>query len=124
MEVTTRQGPPVGVVLADSATGAAAAISATLAAAAGARTSISGFVVTGGGATAGSVVVVTVTGPAVTLSFDVAVPAGVLLGIAALVVTFLIPIPASADNTAIVVAVPSLGAGNTSAAVTAWGIRQ
>jgi hypothetical protein len=32
-----------------------------------------------------------------------------------------IPVPATAVNTAIVVTVPSLGAGNTNAAVTAFG---
>ncbi len=110
--------------LQDSAAGAAAAITATLAGAAGKRTFISGFVVTGAGATAASVIEVTVTGPAVTMRYKITVPAGAAVGVPALVVDFRQPLPASADNTAIVVNVPSFGAGNTAAAVAAYGFRR
>lgn len=107
-----------------SATGAAAAIAATLAAVENKRTHISGFVITGAGATAASVVVATVTGTITgTLSFAIAVPVGATVGITPLVVTFSDPVPASADNTAILVNVPSFGAGNTNAAVAATGFQ-
>lgn len=109
----------------NSATGAATAIAATLAAAAGATTYITGFEVTGTGATAGSTIVVTVTGIlGGTLSYELAIPAGVGTPINPLIVEFPSPIPASALNTAIVVNVPSFGAGNTNAAVTAHGFQQ
>ncbi len=123
MDVTTHAGRPDRGVLEDSATGAAAAITATLAAAAGMRTYICGFTVTGAGATAASVITVTVTGLPVTMSYKVSVPAGAAVGVAALVVDFGCLIPASSDNTAIVVNVPSFGVGNLHAAVTAHGAR-
>lgn len=119
--VETRAGPPAGSGVADSATGAAAAITATLAAVAGKRTFLTGFSVTGAGATAASIITVTVTGLAVTLSYKLAVPAGATVGVTPLHVTFPQPIPASGDNVAIVVNVPSFGVGNTDAAVAASG---
>lgn len=113
---------PVGTDVTASVTGAASAITATLPAAAGKTTYITGFEVTGGGATAASVVAVTVTGTVTgTLSYRIAVPAGATAGITPLVVEFTRPIPASAANTAITVNVPSLGAGNTDAAAAAHG---
>lgn len=123
MEVETRAGRPLGDSVSDSAAGAAAAIAASLAAAAGKRTFISGLAVTGSGATAASVIAVTVTGLTTTLNFRIVVPAGATVGVTPLVVAFARPIPASADNTAIVVNVPSFGVGNTNAAVAAWGER-
>lgn len=109
-------------VAASSGNVAAATATATLAAAAGKTTYISGFELTGAGATAASVVVLTVTGAlGGTLSFVVPVPAGVAAGVAPLVVEFNPPLPGSAVNTAIVVSVPSFGAGNTNAAVVAHG---
>lgn len=103
---------------------AAATATATLAGAAAATTYISGFEITGAGATAASVVVATVTGViGGTMSHVIAVPAGVAVGITPLIVEFNPPLPASAANTAIVVSVPSLGAGNTNAAVVAHGYR-
>ncbi len=114
---------PAGQVLEVSAQVAAAANNQTLAAAAGLRTYITGFAITGGGATGASVIQVTVTGLTNTLSFNIAVPAGAAVGVTPLVVTFSTPLPASADNTAIVVNVPSFGAGNTNASATAWGFQ-
>lgn len=103
---------------------AAGAVAATLAAAAGVTTYITGFEVTGAGATAASVVAVTVTGlVGGTATYFVAVPAGASAALPALVVEFTRPIPASAVNTAIVVSVPSLGAGNVASAVVAHGFR-
>lgn len=111
--------------LAESATGAAAQITATLAAAAGKTTHISGFVVDGLGATGASVVEVVVSGLlGGSLRRKVNVPAGATVAIAAVAMTFDRPIPASAVNTAIVVTVPSFGAGNTSSTVSAWGFNR
>jgi len=102
---------------------AAAANNQTLAAVAGLRTYISGFCIAGGGATGASIITVTITGLANTLSFAVPVPAGAAAGVIPLLVTFDPPLPASADNTPIVVNVPSFGAGNTSASASAWGFQ-
>lgn len=114
----------IGDSLSASATGAASAITATLAAAAGKWTYITGFEVTGAGATAPSVVAVTVTGLlGGTRNYYISIPAGAAVGVQPLVVFFDPPLPASAVNTAIVVNVASFGAGNTSTAVAASGIR-
>lgn len=103
-------------------TGAAAAISAVLPGVAGSTTYLTGFEVTGTGATAASVIVVTVTGIlGGTKSYIIAIPAGVTTPITPLQVEFSRPIPASGPNQAITVSVPSFGAGNTNEAVTAHG---
>ena len=115
---------PQGAVAVTGASGnvAAAAAVATLVAVAGKTTYITGFEITGSGATAGSVVTVTVTGGiSGTLSYTLAVVAGALLANTPLIVEFPVPIPASAPNTNIVVSCPSLGAGNTNSTVVAHG---
>lgn len=105
-----------------SATGAAAAIVATLPAVAGVAQYLTGFQVTGSGATAASVIVVTVTGViSGTMSYALAIPAGVAVAVQPLIVPFAQPVAASANNVAIAVNVPSFGAGNTNAAVAAQG---
>lgn len=109
-------------VNASSGNVAAAAAVATLPAVASRTTYITGFEITGAGATAGSVVLATLTGLlGGTATYAVAVPAGVLVGVTPLVVQFSRPMPASAVNTAITLTLPSLGAGNTNAAVVAHG---
>jgi hypothetical protein len=111
-----------GTDVSSSTTGAAAAIAAILPAVAGRTNYITGFEVTGAGATLGSVVNVTVTGVVGgPLNFVLPVVAGVLLAITPLVIAFNRPIPATGPNVAIAVNVPSLGAGNTNAAVSAHG---
>lgn len=115
---------PTSQVLAVGAQVAAAANNQTLAAAAGMRTYIDGFCISGGGATGASLVQVTITGLTNTLSFTIAVPAGVTLGIQPLWIEFDPPLPAATDNGAIVVNVPSFGAGNTAASASAWGHQQ
>jgi hypothetical protein len=101
---------------------AAAAITATLAAAAGKTTFIQGFTVTGLGATVGGIIPITVTGLlGGTQTFYYAVPAGAAISASPFIVTFPVALPASAVNTAIVVNVPSLGIGNVAAGVNAWG---
>lgn len=118
--------PPGATALtASSGNVAATATTATLAGAAGKTTYITGFEVTGAGATAGSVVTVTVTGTnsATAPTYVVTVPTGATTGIQPLQVEFPSPIPASGVNTAVVVNVPSFGAGNTNAAVVAHGFQ-
>lgn len=122
--VVAQAGPDVDVTPVQNSSGdvAAAAAVATLAAAAGKTTYITGFSVTGGGATGASVVQVVVSGLlGGSQTYNVPVPAGVTLGIVPLKVDFETPLPASAANTAIVVTCPSLGAGNAHAAANAWG---
>lgn len=118
-------GAPVGQsVAASSGNVAAAAATATLPGVPNKVTQIAGFQITAAGATAASVVVATVTGLAAgTLSYVIPVPAGAAVGVAPLNVTFDPPLPAAAPNTAIVVTLPSLGAGNTNAAVSANGFQ-
>lgn len=109
----------------NSASGAATALTATLPGAAGATTYITGFEVTGTGATAASVIAITVTGVSGgTKTYELAIPAGATTPVTPLMVEFSRPIPASGLNTAIAVNVPSFGAGNTNAAVTAHGFQQ
>jgi hypothetical protein len=111
-----------GTDLTASVTGAATALTATLPGIAGRTTFITGFEITGAGATAASNILVTVTGTiSGTLNYYVTVPAGTTTSIAFPPVEFTRPIPASGTNTAIVVNVPSFGSGNTAAAVTAHG---
>ena len=113
-----------GTDLTASSTGAATALTETLAAASGKTTYISGFEVTGLGATGASGITITVTGTITgTLNYVLPIPAGVTLGVAPLIVEFARPIPASAVNTAVVVNVPSFGSGNTLAAATAHGFQ-
>lgn len=113
---------PAGTDVTSSATGANAAITATLPGAAGKTTRISGFEVTGTGATSATIVTVTVTGlVSGTLNYVVAIPAGIQTSITPLLVTFPREVAASAENTAIVVNVPAFGLGNTNVAVSAHG---
>jgi hypothetical protein len=111
-------------VITASATGAAQANNASLSAVAGKTTYVTGFTVTGTGATAASVITVTVTGISPTLNYSILIPAGVTTAITTLTVQFPQPIPASATNTAVVVNCPSFGAGNTNASCSAYGFQQ
>lgn len=117
---------PAGATAVTAASGnvANASAVATLAAAAGKTTYITGFQVTGAGATAALNVVATVAGVITgTMSYVVTAPVGATVAISALNVQFPTPVPASAVNTAIVVTLPALGAGNTHAAVAAQGFQ-
>ena len=123
--------PPMGpsgdlgtIINASSGNVANAAAVATLAAAAGKHTFLAGFALTAAGATGALVVNATVTGlVGGTATFTFTAPAGVAVGASPLVVTFDPPIRSSAQNTAIVVTLPALGAGNTNAAANAWGFQ-
>lgn len=116
--------PPGTAITAASGNVANGSAAATLAAAAAKTTYITGFTVTATGATLGLPVLVTVTGTITgTLTYVFAAIAGVLLISQPLIVNFPTPVPASAVNTAIVVTLPALGAGNTNAAVVATGFQ-
>jgi hypothetical protein len=117
-------GVPVGTQVAASSGNVAAAVAtATLPAVSANRTNyLTGFDVTAGGATAGAIVNLTITGLlGGTRTYAYAAPTGAAVGANPLVVLFDPPLPASAANTAIVVSMPSLGAGNTNACVNAQG---
>lgn len=94
---------------------AAGAANATIAApGAGITTWVTGFEVTGAGATAATVVNVTLTGMlGGTITYTIVVPAGVTTTIEPLIVEFNVPLPASGPNVAVAINVPSFGAGNT-----------
>lgn len=101
---------------------AAAAATATLAAVVDRINFLTGFEVTGAGATAASVIAVTVTGlRGGTMTYNVAVPAGAAVGVTPLVVQFSRPLEATGANTAIVVSAASFGVGNTNASANAHG---
>lgn len=101
---------------------AAAAATATLTSAAGRTVYITGFSITGAGATAGSVILVTVTGIiGGTLTYNLVVPAGATTSITPLTINFSLPLAASTTNTNIVVSAPSFGVGNTNASTVVYG---
>jgi len=107
-----------------SSANAAAANNVTLpAGGAGTVVYVTGFEITGDGATAGSIITVTLTGViGGTKTYFLTIPAGVGVDIGRLFVTFPYPgLPANAANTAITLNVPSFGAGNTNAAVNIEG---
>lgn len=115
---------PLGGVQVTYASGnvANATATATVPAVAGRTGYITGFEVTGAGATAASVVAFTITGLlGGTSTWVIVVPAGATTSITPLTVSFPFPVPASAANTAIVASLPALGAGNTNAAVVLRG---
>lgn len=112
-------------VVSSSGNVAAATATATLAAGgATVMTYISGFEVTAGGATAAATVNVTVTGViGGTMTYSFSAATGVDAPSPPLVVEFNPPLQASALNTAIVVSMPTLGAGNAHAAINAHGFQ-
>jgi hypothetical protein len=114
---------PGAAGLAGSSSGGAQANNVTLAGVANKTTYITGFSITGLGATSASAQTVTITGTANTLTYILPIPAGTTTSITPIHVTFPTPIPASAANTAITVNVPSFGAGNTTAAAVATGFQ-
>lgn len=109
-------------VTAGSGKVANAVATATIPAVAGKTAYISGFTITGSGATAALVVSPTVTGIiSGTRTYTYAAVAGAAVINPVLDVQFCPPIPASAVNTEIAVACPALGAGNTNNTVNAYG---
>jgi hypothetical protein len=119
---TCADGTDATPVTAGSGNVANASAVATIPAVAGKTAYISGFTVSGAGATAGLVVNPTVAGViSGTKTYAYAAVAGVALLNPVLDVQFCPPIPASAVNTAITVTCPALGAGNTANTVNAYG---
>jgi hypothetical protein len=119
---TAADGTDATPVTAGSGNVANASAAATIPAVAGKTAYISGFTISGAGATAGLVVNPTVAGViSGTRTFTYAAVAGVGLINPVLDVQFCPPIPASAVNTAITVTCPALGAGNTANTVNAYG---
>ena len=115
---------PINATMANASSGnvAAAVATATIAAVSGRMNNITGFSVTGSGATAGLPVIVTLTGVVGgTLSYIYTAAVGATLPNQPLIVNFPTPLPASALNTAIAVSCPSLGAGNTNNCVNIYG---
>lgn len=107
---------------ASSGNTANAAAVATLPATAGRTNYICGFALNSSGSTGAAVVSPTVVGVVTgTMTFAYSTVAGATLANASLVVNFGACVPASAPNTAIVVTLPALGAGNTNATANAWG---
>lgn len=95
---------------------------ATLTPASGKTAYITGFQISGAGATVALPVSVTVVGLlGGTRTFTHTAVAGALLANTPLLVNFPYPIPASAVDTNIVVTCPALGAGNTNNTVNAQG---
>jgi len=110
-------------ITASSGNVAAATATATLTSAAGRLMYITGFSVTGAGATGASVIAVTVTGCiGGTMTFNLVIPAGATTSIVPLTINFHNPIAATGYNTNIVVSAPTFGAGNTNAAIVAFGV--
>jgi Mg/Co/Ni transporter MgtE len=115
---------PVGAIPITASSGnvAAATATCTLPALAGKTTYLTGFVITAGGATAAAVVTGSVSGivngPD---SFTYGAPAGATAYATPLVVMSHFGLPGTAINTAIVISMPSLGAGNTNTTITCSG---
>lgn len=116
--------PATSTPLHSSASGAAATVAATLAAAVGKTTYLTKLVVSGGGATAAQITGVAVSGLlGGSATFVLGVPAGTNAAVTPLVLDFNPPVPASAVNAAIAVTANSFGAGNLNANVEAFGFQ-
>lgn len=109
-----------------SATTAATAGAPALAAVAGKTNFVTGFSISGSGATGASTIAITLTGLlGGTQTFYLSIPAiGSTPAIVPFIVNFNPPLPASAVNTAITLNVPSFGAGNITVAANIYGFVQ
>lgn len=119
------------VYIATGATVAAAAATATIPASSTQLAYLSGFQVTGTGATTQTCVNVTVlgiqgtaAGHSGTMTYKFQVATGGTAACTPLVVAYYPPLPAVAAGSAITVDIPSFGSGNLHAAVTAQGYRK
>lgn len=124
LPISKATGYPPGCtpLIAGSGNVANASAVATLTPSATATMYLSGFEITGSGATAGLPVTVTVAGLlGGTRSYTYTFAVGALVGNTPLIVEFEHPLPASAINTAIVVTCPASGAGGTNNTVVAHG---
>lgn len=120
--------PPLGLQGTPNAASSAAAAGAnnlSIGGVAGRRTFVSGFEVSGAGATGASIIPITLAnidnnGAPITLNYQLAIPAGAGVAIPSLIVEFSPPLPVVLGSAAIL-SVPSFGAGNTNAAATLHG---
>jgi hypothetical protein len=124
--VPVTPGPiPTGATPVTAASGNVAASAATISlpAVSGRTNYVSGFSVTGLGATGAATLQITLGSliGSVTQTYIYEVPAGATTAAPTLIVTFAPPLPASAANTAITLTVPSFGSGNTNASANIWG---
>lgn len=113
-------------LVANSGNVAAAIATATLTGAVGQTTYIEGFDITSSGSTTAAAVTATVSDGVLNgllFGYTYGTVAGVLVANAVLSIRFPRAIPASAQNTSIVISMPSLGAGNTHAIIAAYGFR-
>lgn len=108
----------------DSGVVANAAAVATMIQMAGLTNFITGFTVSGQAPTGAATVTVTVTGPVNVLNYVLDLPAAASGKFSPVTVEFGQPIPASAQNVAIVVSCPAFGAGSTAQCVNFTGFRQ
>jgi hypothetical protein len=108
--------------IAISATGTTGALTASLLSTSSSVTNMTGFYVSGSGATTAIVLDVTVTGSVGgTLHFSYGVSGTTTAANTPLNITFACPLQAAAANTAIVVNVPAAGTGSVIQSVTAFG---
>lgn len=118
---------PVGATPTSNSSGnvANATAAATLPAVAGKTNYVTGFVVSGSGATAGLPVTVTLAGVAGgTMSFTYCAAVGALVANQPLIVPFPEPIAATGPGVAVTLSCPALGAGNTNNTATLFGFTQ
>lgn len=116
---------PLGSVVVNASSGnvAAAVATATMAAPPSGANYVTALAITGAGATAPSVVVATLTGiVGGPFSYILAVPTGATAGMTPIFRQFPFPLK-GIDGTAITLSMPSLGVGNTNAAVNLSGFR-
>ncbi len=119
-------GYPAGAVPVAAVSGvvANALASATLPAAAGKTTYITGLQISGAGATSAGIATAALAGLlGGTMNFTVGVVAGALVANPLILVTFNPPLPASAVNTTISLGVPALGAGNVASECSVQGFQ-
>src|SRR5262245_28049648 len=115
---------PTGAPLSGSGTTGASANNITFAAVANATKHVTGFTITGAGATAGSTILVTLTGTiGGTLNWKMIIPAGAGVAVTALSERFPTPLRGTGPNVAVTLNVPSFGAGNTDVAVNLYGFK-
>lgn len=108
-----------------SATGTTASINASLPGVAGQTTYVTGFEITGSGATSAITGIATLAGVITgTLSYAWGVPAGATVPATPLVVSFPVPIAASGLNQAITLTVPASGTGATQIACAIHGYQR
>lgn len=104
-----------------NAVGAAQLLVAGLPIVAGKTAMLTGFDVTGAGATAASIIQIQLTNANLQPVYTLVIPAGALVSIIPLTVMFPRPIPPFNPNAAHNISVPSFGAGNLNASLNVYG---